>query len=160
MQDRNYSNYYLISLSLLIAILLTLLPLPNWALLARPHWILLVLLFWLMTVPFQVNVGIAFLMGLLTDLVTGTLLGQHAFIYTLIAYIFIKFCVRFNHVAMYQQLLFISALVGADILMDYILHNLTNTPVYQIAWLSIITSAIVWPWLSWVLRECQHDTDM
>ena len=47
-----------------------------------PDWLALVLVFWCIHQPLKVGVGVAFVLGLLTDVHQTSLLGQHALTYT------------------------------------------------------------------------------
>jgi rod shape-determining protein MreD len=47
-----------------------------------PDWLALVLVFWAIHQPLKVGVGVAFVLGLLTDVHQTSLLGQHALAYT------------------------------------------------------------------------------
>ncbi len=47
-----------------------------------PDWLALVLVFWAIHQPLKVGVGMAFVLGLLTDVHQTSLLGQHALAYT------------------------------------------------------------------------------
>jgi len=47
-----------------------------------PDWLALVLVFWAIHQPLKVGVGVAFVLGLLTDVHQTSLLGQHALTYT------------------------------------------------------------------------------
>ena len=67
-----------ILLTFVIALLLTVIPLPDWARYLRPDWVGLVLIYWCMALPERVGVTTGWFMGLLVDLLTGTVLGQHA----------------------------------------------------------------------------------
>jgi rod shape-determining protein MreD len=52
-----------------------------------PDWLALVLVFWAIHQPLRVGVGAAFVLGLLTDVHQTSLLGQHAFTYTVQGYL-------------------------------------------------------------------------
>lgn len=67
-----------ILLSFILAFLLTVLPLPDWARFYRPQWSTLVLIYWTLASPYRVGVGIGWATGIVIDVITGTLLGQHA----------------------------------------------------------------------------------
>ncbi len=71
---RRHGNWVIV-LSLLIALVLTLLPLPPWAAPYRPDWVALALIYWCLALPERVSVGIGWSMGLLLDGLSGTLLG-------------------------------------------------------------------------------------
>ena len=74
-------------LTLLIALLCQLYPWVGQGIIFRPAFMLVVLLYWLLRAPNLCNVGTAWLAGLLVDLATGSLLGQHALSFTITAYI-------------------------------------------------------------------------
>ena len=70
-----------IALSLLLALVLTMLPLGR--VLWTPDWVLLLLVFWGLQQPQRVGMGVAFAMGLVLDVQQSALLGQHAVVYAL-----------------------------------------------------------------------------
>ncbi|WP_374340034.1 rod shape-determining protein MreD [Methyloversatilis sp.] len=71
-------------LSLLLALVANLMPLgrADWL----PDWCALVLCFWCVREPLRVGMGAAFVAGLLMDVGYGSLMGQHALAYVLMAY--------------------------------------------------------------------------
>ena len=66
-----------IALSFIIALGLAKLPMPDWAELWRPSWVALVLIYWCIAVPERTGVIAGWVVGLLVDVMSGTLLGQH-----------------------------------------------------------------------------------
>jgi rod shape-determining protein MreD len=70
--------------SLVCALLLDMLQSMAWLGNAAwtPDWLALVLVFWAIHQPLKVGVGVAFVLGLLTDVHQTSLLGQHALAYT------------------------------------------------------------------------------
>jgi rod shape-determining protein MreD len=70
--------------SLVCALLLDMLQSMAWLGNAAwtPDWLALVLVFWAIHQPLKVGVGVAFLLGLITDVHQTSLLGQHALAYT------------------------------------------------------------------------------
>ncbi len=73
-----------ITLSLVAAFLLNLLPWGHW--IGVPDFVALVLVFWSIQQPRKVGIGVAFFMGLLMDVHDASLLGQNALAYTLLSY--------------------------------------------------------------------------
>ncbi|MCK4708547.1 MAG: rod shape-determining protein MreD, partial [Gammaproteobacteria bacterium] len=67
--------YIAILISLVIALMLNMLPLPEWANYARPDLVTLVLIYWAMALPQIAGVFLAFIFGLLLDVSQSTLLG-------------------------------------------------------------------------------------
>ncbi len=71
--------------SLIAALLLDMLPLGRipW----MPEFLALVLVFWSVHQPLKVGIGMAFMFGLAIDVHQTSLLGQHAFSYTLLSFL-------------------------------------------------------------------------
>lgn len=80
-------NLFLVYFSLFIALLCQLFPWVGQGIIYRPDFMLVVLVYWLLRAPNLCNVGTAWLMGLLVDLATGSLLGQHALSFCLTAFL-------------------------------------------------------------------------
>lgn len=147
-------DWFAILTSLVLAIVLALLPLPDWTAWGRPSWVVLVLIYWTINSPYRVNVGVAWGMGLLMDLLTGTLLGEHALGYTIVIYLVSRMYIRLRMYPLLQQGLSVFVFV---LLYQFILYciqgfigELPNSHLY---WLSSMTSMLLWPWLFVLLRD-------
>ena len=57
--------------TLCVAMLLMILPMPDWARPFRPQWVTLVLLYWAIALPHRVGVGSGFATGIVLDVLTG-----------------------------------------------------------------------------------------
>ena len=68
-----------IILSFVIALMLDVLPLPNWAEWFRPEWMVMVLIFWVLVLPQRVNVGVAWVVGLVLDVVNNAINANRRF---------------------------------------------------------------------------------
>ena len=66
---------FAISITLLLAFILQIIPLPTQFDVFRPDWVLLALSYWTMALPNRVNIGVAFVCGLILDLLQGTTLA-------------------------------------------------------------------------------------
>jgi rod shape-determining protein MreD len=80
-----------IVVTIIIALMLSIAPMPDWAAPFRPDWVALTLIYWSMTSPRTYSVGSAWVIGLIVDVAQGTLLGQHALALSLVIYITVKF---------------------------------------------------------------------
>src|SRR5579862_7551292 len=94
---------FILPLTLTLALIFSLLPLPVWMIWYRPAWVLMVLMYWALTRPYQVNVGTAWLCGILLDLLSGTLLGEHAVALTIVIYLVVRMHIRLRIAPMLQQ---------------------------------------------------------
>ena len=78
------ANPLFIWASLLIALTINAFPIGRifWA----PDWLALVLIYWCVHQPLRIGLGVAFIMGILTDVQSTGLLGQHAVSYLVMTY--------------------------------------------------------------------------
>ena len=148
---------WIIFISLLIAFLLTALPLPVWADDWRPAWVAIVLIYWCMALPNTVGIGIAWCLGLLLDVQQGALLGQNALCLALIAYFVIQIHKRFRLFPLVQQ----SCLVGFMIIFYLLIASWVSgimgiPPQTWTYWMPAISSMVLWPWLFVILRDIRR----
>jgi len=71
--------------SFAIALFVSFLPWPDLRLV--PDFVAVVLAFWCVRQPRLVGIGVGWMLGLLVDAGNGVLLGQHAFAYSLLAFL-------------------------------------------------------------------------
>ena len=147
-------NWFAIILTVLIALILAMLPMPEWTAWCRPAWVLLVLIYWAMTVPYLVSVGAAWIMGIIFDLINGSVLGEHALAFTVVIYFVSRMHLRLCMYPLLQQ--------GMSILMFVFLYQfilyciqgfIGELPASHLYWLSSITSMLLWPWLFVLMRD-------
>ncbi|OGT30905.1 MAG: rod shape-determining protein MreD [Gammaproteobacteria bacterium RIFCSPHIGHO2_12_FULL_35_23] len=140
-------------LTLLCALALDILPLPTWILWLRPSWTLLVLIYWVMMIPDRISVGYAFILGVLLDLLEGTVLGQHAVAMVLVIYLVAKFYKRMQVFAIQQQMLMVFLLLLLYKLIIFILQGfLGQLPTSLLYWISILVGTLLWPWIYLLLQ--------
>lgn len=107
---------WFIAFSLLCALLVNLMPLGRafWL----PDWLALVLCFWCVREPLRVGMGTAFALGIVMDVGYGSLMGQHALAYVLLAYAATTFSRRVLWFGPLRQSLHVlPMLVGAQTVM-------------------------------------------
>ncbi|MCH9643631.1 MAG: rod shape-determining protein MreD [Gammaproteobacteria bacterium] len=147
--------------TVICALLLTILPLPAWIVWARPQWTFLVVLFWCVSSPNQSRIAMAWFVGFVMDLLTGTVLGQHAFIYSVIGYLGLKFSRRLRQFPLLQQSLLVFLVSIVNLVSQYIMMTLYGVrPISWMYWLPCITNAIVWPWMCILLQEFVEKLDL
>jgi rod shape-determining protein MreD len=157
-------RYHLsIFITLVIALMLSMLPLPDWAIYARPDWVSLVMIYWAMALPKNASVGLAFTFGLLLDVSLGTLLGLHALGLVVVTFMVQRLYMRIRVYTMIQQALFIGLLLTIkQLIVLWVNGMIDNAQVTAWYLLPALTGAIVWPWLFIILRDirrrfCQID---
>lgn len=153
MQQNDYYDWLKVILSILAAMMFMALPLPSGISQARPNLLLLVLLFWAMQPPHRVGIVIAWICGLLLDVMTAHVLGEQALVMILFVYLAHKLHrqILMFHVLQQMLILFaVSALYQVFVLLiQGMLHQLSLSYWY---WLSPLTTGVVWliftPWLN------------
>ena len=131
-----------IAATLLVAMILMLIPLPDSARVLRPEWVVLVLIYWTMALPQRVGVGYAWVVGLIVDLIMGGALGVFAFCYALIAYIVSVVHLQLRQYPIWQQAVSIFSLM---LLMQLLLLLVTPRTIDWSFGLPALTSTLLWP---------------
>ncbi len=148
------TNFLLIILSFLIGIILTIMPLPQSLIWFRPQWLFAILLFWVITSPAQCGIILAWIVGISTDLMTGTPLGEHAIVFVFLVYIILKCHSAIVHFPLIQQASLMAVLVVLSALLQgFILGMAGHTTHVTLYALSAITTAIFWPLLYKILDK-------
>ena len=83
----NSRHSLLIAISIFFALVMALMPLPISFEPYRPDWVLMVLMYWSLAVPHRLNIGTAWVVGLLMDLASGSPLGVNSLTYSVCIFI-------------------------------------------------------------------------
>ena len=143
----------IIFFSLAVALLLTSVPLPDDVRILRPDWVLLALIYWSMALPHRVGVGTGWLLGLVVDALTGTLLGQHALAYSLVIFLTLKLHQRLRLYPLWQQALSVLVLLSLGQLLLLWINGMIGRPIHSwLYWLPSLVGALLWPFLFVILR--------
>jgi len=154
---KNESNGWIIFITLGIAIILEIMPIPEWGLLYRPQWLPMVIIFWCINAPFRMNIFKVWALGLLLDVLLGTLLGQHGIGFILITLISLKIHLRLVLLPLFQQSLLIFCLLVIERMPAFWLMGMMQTPPPLLSyWITPLIGAIIWPWLFVILRDIQR----
>lgn len=155
--DKPVQGTPIIVYSFIIALMLTVMPLPEWAINWRPAWIPLVLIYWCMAVPHRVGIATAWFMGLILDVQQGALLGLNAISLCLIAFVTIKMHQRIRVFPLTQQALVIGFYLLFYLLLVMVIRGMIGiAPSHWTYWMPAITSMFLWPWLFIVMRDVRR----
>jgi rod shape-determining protein MreD len=131
--------------SLTLALLLILLPWAGFGLTLRPDFVLLVLLYWHLRAPHNCNVGMAWMMGIVMDLVDGSLFGQHALSYIVAAFLAVVYQRRVTLFSRTQQAGFVFALLLIAQIVFFIVKLFSgNQPSGWTYFLPSVTGIMLW----------------
>lgn len=119
----------------------------------NPDWIMLVLIYWSIALPERFGVFTAWSIGLLTDVLTGRLLGQFALIFALICYFSIRQHRRLRQFPIIQQCLFIFCCLLGEQVLIFLTQSMQGTNRLDLTfWYPIVSGTLVWPLVFLLLR--------
>ncbi len=138
----------LILLTVLTAILLTLIPLPDVLAQFKPYWVALVVIYWSLETKEVIRLGLAFLIGIVLDILSGSLMGLHALSLVVMVFLVQHFRSRLRFFPPWQQALSVFGLLVNDrIILIWITALLGEPlPTWQY-WLPPLVGMALWPWL-------------
>ncbi len=152
--NRHRAHFLLFLLSLIVACLLQLMPLPDLLLPFRPYWLGLILLYWALEEPERVGLGRAFLLGLVGDVLQGDLLGDQALRLAALAFIVLRFRSRLRFFPMWQQSLAVFALLLNDRVLSLMERAFTGVPMPPASfWYAPVAGMLAWPWVFLLLDD-------
>ena len=146
-----------ILLTLTLAMYLTILPIPSWPWDYRPPWTVLAILFWCFATPQRVGIFTAFLVGLMLDVLTGALLGQHALALSVTAYLALVLRPRIRIFPPWQQAFFVALILLAERLLTLWIIGATGQPMPALTyWGSALAGLVFWPLMAWLLAPFER----
>lgn len=147
----------LIVLSLLVALLIGMLPKPAGLLPFMPDILALVLIHWVIYQPERGGMTLAWILGLLVDVSHGSLFGQHAMVYMVVAFLTIQLRRRLLMFNLWQQALQLIPIFLASDGLNIVLHLFAgNAFVGWSFFLGSLTSALLWPLITNLLQLPQR----
>ncbi|NND65639.1 MAG: rod shape-determining protein MreD [Gammaproteobacteria bacterium] len=144
-------------LLLVVALVLTIIPLPTLIDRLRPDWVALLIIFNALYWPRTIGVGVAFLVGILLDVVNAELFGQHALALVVVAAVTLRLYQRIRMFPILQKMITVFILVLIFQFMLFWVEGVIGTPVggWQ-RWSPAITSALIWPLIEWARLRWQR----
>jgi rod shape-determining protein MreD len=148
-------NPWFIWATLLVALALNFLPWGRQPWL--PDWVAIVLVFWNVHQPRRVGMGAAFVFGLLMDVHSGALLGQHSLAYSLLSYFAIAIHRRLLWFTMGTQALHVLPLFAAAHATTAVIRLVADGlwPGWSYL-LAPVAEAALWPVVSFMLLAPQR----
>lgn len=155
-------SHSLFFLTITAAILLSLLPLPEMLLPFKPYWVAMVVIYWSLETQDMVSLGLAFIIGLVVDVLSGSLMGLHGLSLVVMVFLVQRFRSRLRFFPPWQQALSVLALLVNDrIILIWITALLGEPMPTWKYWLPPLVAMVLWPWLFLLLdriraRARQH----
>ncbi len=119
-----------------LALILTVVPLPTAVSWLRPDWLLIMVIYWSLVSPRIAGLMFAWLCGLLIDVTTGTVLGEHALAFLLVGFLTHRLQLRMRIFPIWQQ--------ASTVLILLMLYQ------FMLFWIDGITGQAVTTWERWI----------
>ena len=161
----NFLSFFAISATIFIALVLEVINLnkafPLEIGFLRPEWVLMTLIYWMISMPQRTGVMMAFVVGILMDVLLGSGIGHHSLSFLLISYIALKFYQRLRMFSVLQQAIVVSGLLFLHIMISFSVEYF----VYSATWtgwnlMPLITSALIWPLVFLFLRSLRRSLQL
>lgn len=139
--------------TIIIALMLMVVPLPDAAEPFRPDWVTLTLIYWAMTMPRTWSIGSAWIVGIVLDVAQGTLLGQHALALSVVVFVTVKVHLLVRVFPMQQLAATVFALLALYQFLLFWINGVAGVDAPAIAyWAPVLSGTILWPVVSMFLR--------
>jgi rod shape-determining protein MreD len=146
-----------IVISLILALALTIVPMPEYLVVYRPEWVALILLYWVMALPQRIGVNVAWVLGLCLDVLKGALLGQHALAMAVLAYLMLNLSLRIRVYPNWQQAVVVGLILFIYHALLLWIYDMTGTIDYSWQyWWPVLVGALLWPWVFIILRDIRR----
>lgn len=145
-----------IAFTLVLALLANLLPWSGWLLAIKPDFVALIMLYWCIQQPRRVGFTSAMLLGLAMDVADGSLFGQHALAYSVLAFAGLVLHRRVLGFTMKHQVLHVILLLLATDLIMLLIRKFAGADFPGVSYFagSFIASA-AWPAICYLLKRPQ-----
>lgn len=136
----------IIVLSFIVAFMLLMVPLPNWAQLLRPEWVAMVVIYWSMAIPHRFGIGLSWFAGLIVDVIRDSLLGQHALALAVVSFLTIRLHQRIRVYPPGQQAITIFLVMIINYLIILWIRGIMGQApnLWQVL-VPALTTALMWP---------------
>lgn len=146
MIPQHWGTYIVVLASFVVALALSVYPLPlawRWW---RPDFVLLVTIYWISVFPLTISLVFLCLVGLFQDLLVFTPLGQHSLAIILVAYLCILSHRRVRNFALWKEAGWVFLLVLLSQICDAWVQTMAERPVSTLLFLApALSSGLLWP---------------
>lgn len=150
-RSKDYWGFFVILLSFLAAICLSILPLPLWMNNLWPLWIVLVLIFWAAYLPHVLSPWVVWFVGLLNDVIQGSWLGEHALAFTVVYFISYWMSRQIKVFPLWAQIAKIAMILFVYQALIAICQQNSLKDIFFFIF-PLLTSLILWPWMLFLMR--------
>ena len=149
--------WLLILSSFFVAFMFMFLNLPNWVEWICPQWLVVMVLFWAFTVPYRVNVGVAWVVGFLLDMLYNVPVGENALALVTATYFIILFSKKIKLLSFWKKTavvfgLFIWCQLLPLLMQAFLGKHFVFWPIFSRAVISTLVWLLVELWFNYKKR--------
>jgi rod shape-determining protein MreD len=139
-----------------IALVLTVAPLPTWFAIWRPAFLVLTVLYWSIMIPRAGGMMLGFVGGLALDVFQGSPLGEHALALAFVSYLGIRLNLLVRAKPLFEQSLFVFAALMVYEFLLWVIDGWSGHPLSTPArWAHTLTGGLIWPLMVGILGRFQ-----
>ena len=156
---RHHNPLFGVLLSVIAALLLSIMPLSSELNSWRPEWLTLILIFWGMHAPQWIGIWMALILGIILDVLLATPLGFYG-----LSSVVVMQLARATHrwsgiFSVRQTTLLVLGLILVSRVIHFVLLALQNlTPDPMVFFLPVLASAMMWPTILLLLKRWSQRT--
>jgi len=144
-------------ISAIIALILTVVQLPDWLFLFWPDWIAMVLIYWALKKPEHIGPFAAFIIGTLMEVLFVRKFGVLGLGLATLAFIANSTSLQIRIMTVWQQTLLIGLFIGIFKLITGWLYGLvSDLTITREYWYPILSSMLLWPFVFILLEELRR----
>src|SRR3984885_1358666 len=133
-------------LTILLALFLSVVPLPAALDVVRPPFLALTVIYWSIAAPRSGGIALGWIAGLALDIFQGSVLGQHALALSLVTYIAVREHQKIRSKPVFQQSLII---MGELFIYEFVVFAIDGWTGHTLSgplrWVQILTGTLIWP---------------
>lgn len=153
MSAQHSNAHWVVWMSLLVAAVLSIIPLPAWLSVARPAWVAMVVMYWILALPNRFGLFFAFIVGLCLDVFLGVIFGLHSLSLTVVAFLMLSLHRRLRMFPWWQQAFIVFVIISFYQLLNIWIKTAAGLSMPSLWYLlPALTSAALWPWIFSILR--------
>lgn len=149
-----HAKFSTLLLTVVIALIFQLYPWSSDGLILRPDFLLVVSIYWLLSNPQQCNIGLVWFAGILVDMSTGSLLGQHAMSFAITAFLGLSYQRRIVLFSRWQMIGYVLILFSVQRLLILMLKLFADneSPGWSYM-LPVVSDLMLWQLMTIVFGE-------
>jgi len=151
------SVFVAVGLSTFVALILTIVQVPDWLFYFWPDWTALVIVYWALVLPNRVGAFVAFIIGTILEVLFVRKFGVLGLGLAMLAFIVNSAHLQLRVLSIWQQTLFMVLLIGLfKLLTGWLYGIMTDFTITAEYWYSLLGSMVIWPFTYILLEELRR----